>query len=463
MIISGQKSNSSFFPTLVALIFAISFFGFVDDKYRGWDDTNQYQLIAKRWAQGIRPPLKEIEANTEGVGTDYSKTSPILTPFVWSLLVKPSTDWNGSLFRIRTLQATAVATCFLFLYFALGGGISGLLISSIFFVNGFFREIIMAPITEPQSLLLLILSYAFPLLTGLFFVGQGLTRSPVLLLHSAVLLKAPGRLKSLLIAALSATWAWLFFKDLVKGVNVPIRAFSYFTENLRQLSETSASTLFNHLLPHENGIFKVIWMTVVCFGLVWSIKKAYRKSHLLFLALSSYFCLLFSVIPQGFRYYLPAFLLLLLELRPQLTLAKWRRWLAIAFIAHLGFQHFEEWKWLKNHDESEAQSMGLVAARHWIKEENIQNIMMFKMRYCLNFFDVQCFAYPQNLNRDGLIQEIKNKKITYLVFSGTDWMKEEKEILPIIESLFNENHIELAKFERWFDKVRVVDLSGLNL
>jgi hypothetical protein len=107
--------------------------------------------------------------------------------------------------------------------------------------------------------------------------------------------------------------------------------------------------------------------------------------------------------------------------------------------------------------------MGLVAARHWIKEENIQNILMFKMRYCLNFFDVQCFAYPQNLNRDSLIQEIKNKKITYLIFSGTDWMNEEKEILPIIESLFNENHKELAKFERWFDKVRIVDLSALKL
>ena len=94
----------------VLVILGLTFFGFVDNKYQGWEDTNQYQLEAQAWAKGSRPPVMMMLQDPQShVGPSHV---PPLTPYIWSKLINTQSDYRSSLFHIKIFQAALLLACF---------------------------------------------------------------------------------------------------------------------------------------------------------------------------------------------------------------------------------------------------------------------------------------------------------------------------------------------------------------
>ncbi len=460
----------------LSIFLALTFFGFIDDKFRGWDDTNQYQLEAKVWARGSKPPVPELAANTAGQKTQFSVRGPVLVPFIWSFLISDSysnqqNGWASSLIRIKIFQAVLISTSFLMIIYLSGFSWSGLAFAIFLFMNGFFRDFVSQPITEPFSYFILIFSYLICslkvssrwrlIVVPCLAAAQCITRTQVGVLHLSSLWKERHSKLAWASGLISITIAIWFFGDLIRGSKVHFYGPQMYGSVFKSYSAILSQTLFIHLFNYEALWFQYLWRFIAGTFLLVIFYTA-RKNRALLLSLVVYVLIVFSVLPQGLRYFLPMFLLALLEFKPKIPKMKFVRTLAVIFAVHLCFQQIQNVFEFHRFITPETQSPGLVGVKNWIRQNkaNVGNVMMLKFRYCINFFEIQCFTVPDILDQKHFIEEVQSKNIRFLILSGVTWQIEEKSLENVARELFKSRHLSFEGATRTFDTVRVIDLKS---
>ena len=406
----------------LVLALALSFFGLVDDRYRGWDDTNQYQLEARSLSQGRGLPLPEITENSLRIPEINPVRYPIGVTSVWSGLVDPTQDWRQSLVRIRLLQCTLLAISIFGTFLVLGSGWGALLITILFYCHAFFRESIVAPVSEIQSLFLLVLGFLLPLGSGVWFVCQLAVRPVVSVLHLARLWDQRKSFRAITLGVLALLLMVFAYGNLLRSPPANLE-FGPPWIVLYGFADSTAKLFFTHLLSSESQksiLFQVIWSLILGVG-AWFAFQGIRARFPLGIATAIYLAIVLSVYVQGSRYFLPLILVLLLELKPQFRGRKWLLIPCALLSLHLVFQQFESIRLLRRDREPPTDHSGLQQAQAWVGSlEKKPRLMMHKFRYCLNYFAVPCSEYPRSLEPSILLSEWRTKKVDWVVFSKTD-------------------------------------------
>lgn len=449
--------------SLLLFTLASSFLFFTDNRSRGWSDTHQYQIEARSWAKGERPPVADLlidKENAQFVGPTHV---PPLTPYIWSKFVSLG-DPTKTLSRITLFQALLLSYCFILFVLIVGNRkvtVAGLLWGVLLFFHPFVRWWVYMPMSEPLALAIFLTGYYFAKTAGVAAALQGMTRPPVGLLHLPQLFSLKKNIFVWISFIFAASVGLIFFKDLILPSS--FRGMGY---NLNKSIQTlqgffyDSSLIFNRLLPYKTFWFQVIWGILLTTFLIMIILKNYKK-WTVWIAGIFYLLTIFLAAGEGFRYLFPFIVLLFVEFKPTLPKNKIIAGLLLILTLHVTFQHLEAIKELRGDRFPETDTLGLNQTRTWINENILSDkrLMMFRYRFCINYFDRPCVSIP--LSDESILENLVKFKIRLVVVNQLYWQIEEldfeKRLLKELEAI----KYPLNQYSRTFDNVRVIDVAPL--
>lgn len=442
------------------ILLSATFFGFVDDRYRGWEDTNQYQLEARAWTLGSRPPVKELIAEKRNINPAYT---PPLVPYSWFLITDSRSETN-TLWRIRIFQALLLGLAFSFfvpiLEESIGLG-AALVWGVLLFFTEFIRQLVMVPQTEPLSVALLILAYWRPSWVGVLAALEAVVRPPVVVLFGPLLWKQRKSWKVALSGAVTLAILILHFRNLFVPATFAGMGFNkdHIVDGFGNLISDSAFLYFDHLLPYKSLWLKVIWGLILGALLTTTVIKNRRNVSVWIFALA-YTVVILLPLSQGLRYFFPLILLFMLEFKPSWPRPRWVQALIVILILHLGVRHIESFNEFRRDRTPETDSIALNEAKRWLIASGMEKeiVMMNHHRFCINFFKTQCFVLTPG---GDIYDDLKAHSVHFVLLTGRDWQIEEPEFEKRFLAMLRDRHLEAKITTRGFSEVRLIDVSGI--
>jgi len=457
-------------------ILSLSFFCFIDDRFRGWWDTNQYFVEARAWRQGQKPPVPDL---VENVGASWAPAySAPLVPYTWAHIEGANERTN--LRNVRIFQALLVSFCFAGLFFYLN---FNFVIPLLLFCNPFTRDLIFWPMTEPQSVALLFLPYLMPRLAGVSWVLQIVTRPAVAFLHLPNLWR--NRFSWTTYLGAGATFAFIFmrFGHLVIPATPPGIGHSWVrcVEIYKSLAEEATNEILTRRWPAS--LYFILY-GILGWG-VWRVCRKFVLSPVICAAIGAYIYVITLPFAVGVRYFFPLLFFIALEWSdparraplPKLSIPSFwrpgelaRKWprvarafttLIVCIALYNGIRHLFAIDVFRRDRMPNADTPGLNAAKSWLKTQNLggDTVMMFYVRYCLNFFELHCMGYP--LDQKTVKTFVKEHHVRYVIFTGQSWIVEEMRFLEDLKKNLKINDADLEKQTLHFEEVKIMTMAPL--
>lgn len=418
---------------LLAALLGLSFFGFIDDKLRGWNDTNQYMLEAQAWSRGDGLPAKDIVIQDEWEDLHGPVWYPPLTSYVFSLFSDSSP--HKTVKNLRILQGFIWYLAFMLFVWALSLTAvkhHALLLGVLVFFTHEVSLYVMNPQSESLTFLIYILAFSIPLISGV----AGALMVPVRPMMGPLFFPIAWRNRfqklfwiSFVLSLLSMTL--IFGKLIIPDAPKPL--FFSWAKSL-QIWESFCFYLslnwFNHIAPIYNPTFQKFFQVGVAAFAAWVFWLTYHRK-LIWICFAAFLGFVFMPAPQGLRYFYPGLVYLVLELsrdsKGLFAGLKHRKYLlAIFYIigVHVLFLHGQTIKDFQKDTNPQANSQGLIKAREWINAQNPRGLLMsYRFRHCSFFFQRPC--YGLTMSPDNLLEDLKNKQISFLILQNLAWQKED--------------------------------------
>jgi hypothetical protein len=452
------------YKIFLLLILASSFFGFIDDKIHGWSDTHQYQVEAREWKKGARPPSNDLLLDPLSPYFVGPTHVPPLTPYLLSYLVDLKNPTKTSLY-ISILQALILFSCFILFVLLVGSNkisFSGLAFGVILFFHPLVRWWVFMPMSEPLSLLILLLSYYFKFgFAGIGAALQAVTRPPVAVLQLPLLFRGKNQKKLILGFFITALICILFFRNLV----IPSK-FHGMGFDIAKSVETfkgfiaDSALIFKRLFPIEKIWFLILWGSFLITVSIFTVFRRF-KNWSVWLCSLAYLAVISSASGEGFRYLFPMIIFLFVEFKPTLPSSRIIRGLVTILVIHMVIQQIQGISDLRGEAFPESDSVGLRKARDWLNEHSKSDdiLMMYRYRLCVNYFNRPCLPIPSDIN--DLERIIESKRVRFIVVNEIYWQIEELTFEKSVELDLKKKTLPLVETHQ-FENVRVIDLRKVK-
>ncbi len=447
-------------------LLSLTFFLQVDDRFRGWDDTNQYQLEALSWAQGEKPPSKFLIQESRGLGLVMPKYYSPLTSYLWSFFVNPN-DTRSSLVKIKGFQAFLMAVIFIGLTFLIDSQISflSILLSSILLFTPFCRELISNPISEALALFLLIIAFIFPRGSSLFASLELMTRPVMVLLFIPILWKRKHEPFTYFLGIFTLLLGIIKFRGLLfSSHQIPaFDGYGLVVKNVvTNFASDSAYQYFDHLLPHTNPVFFIFWASLLGLLALLTIYKL-KSNWVIGIPSLMYFLICTLWGPTGVRLLFPLMISFFIHFMSLNTVSK--RIVSLGLFCLL-FIHsidrqiesgLEIWR-----DKLPETERGFDEIKTWLHQKGYQNdpLVMWRFRFCSNYFRTTCFMPP--FNPAELARQVKSQKIHFLVYPNKSWQREDNMNMELLNNYLEKTNFSFDKYSYDFQGIKVLDLSSLR-